>query len=72
MKPKDILSAMTVLWVFVAVFEGISSIIRFWYSRKMHVSIRAVSELVNSIKAVFMVILAISNIMLFMRHFDDR
>jgi O-antigen/teichoic acid export membrane protein len=72
MKPKDTLSALTVLWVLVVVFEGISSIIRFWYSRKMNAGTRAVSKFVNSVKAVFMVILAVSNVMLFMRHVEDR
>jgi O-antigen/teichoic acid export membrane protein len=72
MKPKDILSALTALWVFVVALEGASSVIRFIYSRKMHMAVRAVSGVVNYAKAALMVILAVSNVMLFMRHVDDK
>lgn len=72
MKPKDILSVLTVLWVFVVILEGLSSVIRFIYSRKMHAAVRAVSGAVSFVKGASMVILAVSNVMLFMRHVDDR
>ncbi|MCL2219767.1 MAG: hypothetical protein FWB94_07780 [Chitinispirillia bacterium] len=72
MKPKDILSALTVLWVFVVILEGLSSAVRFVYSRRMNVAVRAVSGIVNYAKAAMMVVLAISNVMLFMRHVDSK
>jgi len=71
-KPKATLSALTVLWVFVVILEGIASVIRFWYSRKMHIVAKVFSGLVNAARTVLMVILAISNVMLFMRHVDDE
>jgi hypothetical protein len=72
MKPKLILSALTALWVLVAVFEGLSSAIRFLYSRKMNTAVKAASGFIHYVKAAFMVVLAVSNIMLFMRHVDDK
>jgi len=72
MKPKDILSGLTVLWVLVVILEGLSSVVRFIYSRKMHVAVRAASGAVNYAKAAMMVVLAVSNIMLFMRHVEDK
>lgn len=72
MKPKDILSALTALWVAVVALEGLSSAVRFLYSRKMHTAVRAASGVVNYAKAALMVVLAVSNVMLFMRHVDDK
>jgi hypothetical protein len=62
MKPKHILSSLTALWVTFVTLEGVSSLIRFWYSRKMNVVIKAASGLVNAAKAVLMIILAVSNV----------
>jgi hypothetical protein len=72
MKPKKTLSLLTALWVIFVMFEGVSSIIRFLYSRKMNAVVKAVSGLINSVKAVVMIVLAVSNVILFMRHVDDK
>lgn len=72
MKPKYILAALTALWAFFVALEGISSAIRFWYGRKMNAAMKAVSGGVNYGKAALMVVLAVSNVILFMRHFDDN
>jgi hypothetical protein len=71
-KPKHVLSGLTVLWVVVVMLEGVSSLIRAWYSRKMNRAAKALSGSVNYGKTVFMIILAVSNIILFMRHVDER
>jgi hypothetical protein len=52
--------------------EGLSSVIRLWYSRKMNLIVKATSGLINSVKAILMVILAVSNVILFMRHVEDK
>jgi hypothetical protein len=72
MKPKDILTGLTALWVVVVILEGLSSAVRFIYSRKMHAAVRAVSGTVSYAKAAIMIVLAVSNVALFMRHVDDR
>jgi len=71
-KPKQVLSGLTVLWIIFVVLEGIASLIYACYSRKMNAITKAVSGTVNYGKTVFMIILAISNVVLFMRHVDDR
>lgn len=71
-KPKNILSGLTALWVLVVAFEALSSVFRFLYSRKMHSAVRAVSGAVNWAKAAMLVVLAVSNVVLFMRHVDDK
>ncbi|MDR2578082.1 MAG: hypothetical protein LBC70_04615 [Chitinispirillales bacterium] len=72
MKPKHILSSLTALWVIFVTMEGLSSVIRLWYSRKMNLIVKATSGLINSVKAILMVILAVSNVILFMRHVEDK
>ena len=72
MKPKHVLSGLTVLWIVFVVLEGIASLMHAWYSRKMNAVAKALSGTVHYGKTVFMIILAISNIILFMRHVDDR
>jgi len=71
-KPKQILSGLTILWVVVVLLEGISSLFRRFYSRGMHGAARAVSGVVHSGKAVVLIALALSNIFLFMRQIDER
>jgi len=71
-KPKHVLSGLTVLWIVFVILEGIASLIYACYSRKMNAVTKAVSGTVNYGKTVFMIILAISNIILFLRHVDDR
>jgi len=72
MKPKQILSGLTVLWVAVVLLEGVSSLFRRVYSRRMHGAARAVSGVVQYGKAAAMVVLAVSNVILFMRHVDEQ
>jgi len=72
MKPKHVLSGLTILWVVFVVLEGIASLINAWYSRKMNAAAKALSSTVNYGKTIFMIIIAISNVILFMRHVDDR
>ena len=71
-KPRQILSGLTVLWVLVVILEGMSSWMRALYSRKMNVAFKTLSGAVSYGKAVFMIILAVSNVILFLRHVDDR
>ena len=71
MKPKQVLSGLTILWIVFVVLEGTASLIHSWYSRKMNVAAKVLSGTVNYGKTVFMIILAISNVILFMRHVDD-
>ncbi|MCL2183470.1 MAG: hypothetical protein FWB85_08380 [Chitinispirillia bacterium] len=71
-KPKNILSGLTVLWVLVVIFEALSSVIRLFYCRKMHTAVKAVSGAVNWAKAAMLIVLAVSNVVLFMRHVDDK
>lgn len=71
MKPKNVLTGLTVLWVFVALFEGASSLISSLYTRKMGRVMRAFCAILAWKKAALLVILAVSNIILFMRHVDE-
>ena len=71
-KPKHILSGLTALWALVAVFEGASALGRMWSGRKMGAAARAASGLVNYSRTAVLVILAVSNVVLFMRHVDDK
>jgi len=72
LKPKYILSGLTALWVLVAVFEGAASLGRIWSGRKMGAAARAASGLVHYVRGAILVVLAVSNVVLFMRHVDDR
>jgi len=72
MKPKQILSGLTILWVAVVLLEGISSLFRRVYSRRMNGVARVVSGVVQYGKAAAMIVLAVSNVILFMRHVDER
>jgi len=71
-KPKQILSGLTILWIAVVILEGASSIFRRFYGRGMRGAARAVSGAVHYGKAAAMIALALSNIFLFMRYFDER
>jgi hypothetical protein len=71
MKPQKTLAAMTALWVLLVVLEGASSLIRRWYSRKMGMVMRGVSGAVSFGKMASMVVLALANVMLFLRHVED-
>jgi len=71
MKPKKTLAAMTVLWVLLVFLEGASSLIRRWYSRKMGAFARGVSGAISFGKMAAMVVLALSNVLLFLRHVSD-
>lgn len=68
MKPKKTLAALTVLWVVLVLLEGVSSLIRRWYTRNMGGAARAVSGAVGFGKTAAMIVLAVANILLFMRH----
>jgi len=70
MKPKKTLTALTALWVLLVFLEGASSLIRRWYTRKMGVAARAVSGVISFGKMAAMVVLALSNVLLFIRHVD--
>jgi uncharacterized membrane protein len=69
-KPKTVLAALTVLWALFVAAEGISSIIRFWYSRKMGAAAKAMSGGVSYVKAALTVALAVSNVILFLGNYD--
>ncbi|GBU21837.1 hypothetical protein R80B4_01739 [Fibrobacteres bacterium R8-0-B4] len=71
MKPKKTLAALTALWVLLVFLEGASSLIRRWYSRKMGVAARAVSGVISFGKLTAMIVLALSNVLLFLRHVDS-
>jgi hypothetical protein len=71
MKPKKTLTALTALWVLLVFLEGVSSLIRRWYTRQMGGAARAVSGAVSFGKMAAMIVLAISNVLLFIRHVDD-
>jgi hypothetical protein len=71
MKPKKTLTALTALWVLLVLLEGTSSMIRRWYSRKMGAVARAVSGAVSFGKLAAMVVLALSNVLLFLKHVGD-
>lgn len=71
MKPKQTLSAMTVLWASLALLEGVSSLIRRWYTRKMGTAARAVVGVVGFGKMALMILLALANAALFLRHVDS-
>jgi len=71
MKPKKTLTALTALWVLLVLLEGASSMIRRWYSRKMGAVARAVSGAVSFGKMAAMVVLALSNVLLFLKHVSD-
>jgi len=60
------------MWIIFVVLEGIASLIHAWYSRKMSAAAKAISGVVHYGKTIFMIIIAISNVILFMRHVDDR
>ncbi|MDR0308040.1 MAG: hypothetical protein LBI42_14540 [Chitinispirillales bacterium] len=72
MKPKQILSGLTVLWVFVIILEGMSALIRAPYNRKMNAAFKTANGAVSYGKTLFMIILAVSNVILFLRHIDER
>jgi hypothetical protein len=71
MKPKKTLAALTALWVLLVFLEGASSLIRRWYTRKMGAVARAVSGAVSFGKMASMVVLALANVMLFLKHVGD-
>jgi len=71
MKPKQTLTALTALWVLLVLLEGASSLIRRWYTRKMGAVVRAVSGVVSFGKMASMVVLALSTVLLFLRHVGD-
>jgi hypothetical protein len=71
LKPKQTLTGLTVLWAVLALLECASSLIRRWYTRKMGGFGRAVSGVVGFGKMALMVVLAVSNAVLFLKHVDD-
>ena len=71
MKPKKTLTALTALWVLLVLLEGVSSLIRRWYTRNMGGAARAFSGAVGFGKMAAMIVLALSNVLLFLRHVDD-
>ncbi|MDR2693548.1 MAG: hypothetical protein LBB74_04955 [Chitinispirillales bacterium] len=71
MKPRKTLAALTALWVLLVFLEGASSLIRRWYTRKMGAAARAVSGIIGFGKLAAMVFLALSNVLLFLRHVGD-
>jgi hypothetical protein len=71
MKPRQTLTALTALWVLLVLLEGVSSLFRRWYARKMGAVARAVSGAVSFGKMASMVVLALSNVLLFLRHVED-
>jgi hypothetical protein len=68
MKPKKTLTVLTALWILLVFLEGISSIIRRWYTRNMGGAARAFSGAVSFGKMAAMIVLAISNVLLFLKH----
>ncbi len=72
MKPKKTLAALTALWVLLVLLEGASSIIRRWYTRKVGAAVRTVSGVIGFGKMAAMIVLAVSNVLLFLRHVDDN
>lgn len=71
MKSRNKLAVLTGLWAFFVALEGVSSVIRFVYSRKMHTAFRVASGIVHAVKSVTMIILAISNVLLFIKQIDE-
>lgn len=71
MKSRNKLAVLTGLWAFFVALEGVSSFIRFVYSRKMNTAFKIVSGIVHGVKGITMIILAISNVLLFIKQIDE-
>jgi hypothetical protein len=70
-KPRQTLTGLTAIWAAFALLECASSLLRRWYSRNMGGFGRAVSGAVGFWKMALMIILAVSNAALFLKHVDD-
>jgi len=71
MKPKKTLAAMIAIWVLLVFLEGASSLMRRWYTRKVGPVVRTVSGVISFAKLAAMIVLAISNVLLFLKHVGD-
>ncbi len=71
MKAKKLLTGLTGVWVLIVLLEGLSSIVRAWYTRKMNKPFKAVYSLLRYGKTILMIILAVFNVILFSRHFEE-
>jgi len=71
MKPKKTLTAMIAIWILLVFLEGLSSLMRRWYTRKVGAVVKTVSGVISFAKLAAMIVLAISNVLLFLKHVGD-
>ncbi len=71
MKPKKMLTGLTAVWVLIILLEGVSSIVRAFYTRKMNNPTKVVYGSIRYGKTVLMIILAVFNVLLLSRQLDD-